>query len=70
MGVEGPGSSKYPIIVPGANEFFTVADTITYVGDITEDEVVFIDNNNIGDSIEPTELLYIGGESITANTIT
>lgn len=32
-------------------------------------EVIFIDNGTIGDSIEASELLYIGGETIKAGTI-
>ena len=31
--------------------------------------ITFIDNNTVGDSIDPTLLLYIGGEDITASTL-
>lgn len=36
----------------------------------TETSTYFIDNGMIGDTIDPTELLYIGGEEIVASTIT
>jgi len=29
-------------------------------------DVTFIDNNLIGESVDPTFLLYVGGEEITA----
>lgn len=32
-------------------------------------KLIFVDNGTIGDDIDPQELLYIGGESITAETI-
>ena len=36
---------------------------------ITDNTVSFIDTGTIGDTIDPTELLYKGGESIVASTI-
>ena len=32
-------------------------------------EITYIDNNNTGESIDPTLLLYIGGEEIIASTL-
>ena len=37
---------------------------------IDSDDAYFVDTGNIGDVIDPTRLLYIGGEDIIANTIT
>ena len=36
---------------------------------ITDNTVSFIDTGTVGDTIDPTELLYKGGESIVASTI-
>ena len=36
----------------------------------TKDEIVYVDTGNIGEYVDPTQLLYIGGESIVAKTIT
>ena len=35
-----------------------------------QNEINYVDTGNTGESIDPTQLLYIGGESIIANTIT
>jgi hypothetical protein len=35
----------------------------------SDTHTTFVDNGNIGDSVDPTELLYLGGESIICNTI-
>ena len=43
-------------------------------GDTTEEElptsISYIDNGTTGSIIDPTELLYLGGESIIASTLT
>lgn len=44
---------------------------ITDLGlDTSTTQLVFVDDGRMGDIIDPTELLYIGGEHIIANTIT
>ena len=36
---------------------------------ITDDKITFTDTGTIGDNVDPTELLYKGGETITAKTL-
>lgn len=36
---------------------------------ITDDKITFIDTGTIGDNVDPTELLYKGGETITAKAL-
>ena len=33
-------------------------------------KIIYIDNGTIGETVDPTELLYVGGESIVAKTMT
>lgn len=37
---------------------------------ITEESITIVDDGQKGDNVDPTELLYIGGESIVASTMT
>lgn len=46
-----------------------VCDGISLVGNGNNATVKFVDNGAIGDDIDSTELLYVGGESIKAQTI-
>ena len=36
---------------------------------IGNEDIVFVDTNTTGESIDPTFLLYVGGEDIIANTL-
>ena len=64
----GPGSITDGRIIHANGKLFIVNE-----GSIGVEEIngaTFIDNGTIGDIIDPTSLLYIGGEQITASTIT
>jgi len=52
----------------GAVQTFLIADYINRQ-EYSSEGIRFVDNGAIGDDIDPQELLYIGGESITAETI-
>lgn len=43
--------------------------TLTFTGYRAAESLSITDNGTIGDDIDPQELLYVGGESITAETI-
>ena len=62
--VNGPGNSDKLIIVPDEHHNMLITSQI---GSSTN--VSFIDNNSTGESIDPTLLLYVGGEEILAGTI-
>lgn len=67
---KGHTYSGYSIF--GANESgladFTFADG-QILTNSSKDKVTFVDNGTVGDDMDVQELLYIGGESITAETI-
>lgn len=45
--------------------------SVRRVIDLTvQEEINYVDTGNDGETVDPTQLLYIGGESIIANTIT
>ena len=52
-------------------EFYVKIVNDVYIKDIDNPykEIIFTDNNTTGESIDPTLLLYIGGEDIIASTI-
>lgn len=51
-------------------ELLNIPENLSYsAGDILLDAVSFTDTGTSGDSVDPTELLYKGGETIIANTI-
>ena len=65
-------SSKYKSYVLKVNEDKSnkyYINTTTYIDPIYP-SVSFIDNGTLGETIDPTQLLYIGGEDIIAGTIT
>ena len=62
-GVGGPGNNSLPIVV--SDNMLNVASNVSI-----KSNIVFVDNNTQGESIDPTTLLYIGGEDIVAGTIT
>lgn len=62
--VSGPGDSNKLIIVPDEHHNMSIASYIS-----SNTNVSFIDNNSTGESIDPTLLLYVGGEEILAGTI-
>ena len=65
-GVNGPGDPMQPIIViDNLNDSRLKITTKTE----TSEYILYTDNNTIGESIDPTLLLYIGGEDIIASSI-
>lgn len=62
----GPSGNAYYII---GNDNPLVRASYAYYG-TTTNELSYIDNGQLGDNIDPTQLLYIGGEDIIAGTIT
>ena len=64
----GPGNVNDGVLIHAEGKFFKVTK-----GNLTSEnsnETSFIDNGMIGDNIDPTSLLYMGGEKITASAIT
>ena len=71
--VTGPGSSDYRLILAdGRNPYMTSAKDIHYGYSqlISDNKIVITDNNTIGESVDYNELLFVGGEEITAGTLT
>lgn len=63
--VAGPGESTMPIIV-STSQKFVVASSYT-----TKNEgLMYTDNGATGNDVDPVQLLYIGGESLIASSIT
>lgn len=65
----GSYGEKYYILPPTGKHLLKITGgTPTYISN-PEGNVTITDNWAIGDIIDPQELLYIGGESVTAETI-
>lgn len=62
----GPGNSSQRIIHANGQPL----STYMVYNQGTTGGVSFIDNGTVGDNVDPTSLLYIGGEDVTASTIT
>ena len=65
---DGPGAVSEGRIIHANGEPIKITDGSLRLEEI--DGATFIDNGTIGDIVDPTSLLYIGGEKITASTIT
>ena len=65
-GVGGPGNGALPIIVCD-NE--SASRLKIESNAVVQSDITFTDNNTQGESIDPTLLLYVGGEDIVASTI-
>lgn len=52
-----------------ATPFCKRVQDIEITGDTVNDRITFIDTGLLGESIDPTELLYLGGEEICAETM-
>lgn len=63
--VGGPGGESAGPIIIGDGDQFLSATRGKY-----DNGATIVDNGVIGSDIDPTQLLYIGGESVIANTIT
>lgn len=61
----GPGESNLPIVV-SIEQLFTLASGYVY----DDGSISYTDAGNTGVDIDPIQLLYIGGESLVASTIT
>lgn len=72
---EGPGDGAHAIIcVDGDNpvpKMYIASDiNYSYTEFVSDGKVIITDNNTIGEDIDYNELLFVGGEEITAGTIT
>lgn len=75
--IVGPGKDTWPLMV-GANGDALATGYILMTGEghyediytVNDDAVTITDNNTIGEEIDYNELLFVGGEEITAGTIT
>lgn len=65
--ISGPGVTTYKILTDSGGSPFTICTSAKYGATIAE--ISILDDGTIGEDIDPTSLLYIGGESITASTI-
>ena len=63
--VAGPGVSTMPIIASTSQRFILAAGYSFNDGSIS-----YTDSGATGVDVDPTQLLYIGGESLTASTLT
>lgn len=63
--VSGPGESSLPIIVSTSQKFLVASGYVYDDGSIS-----YTDAGNTGVDVDPTQLLYIGGESLVASTLT
>lgn len=63
--VNGPGESTLPIIVSVGQRFIVAAGYSFEDGSIS-----YTDSGATGEDVDPAQLLYIGGESLTASTLT
>lgn len=72
--VAGPGTADNPLLYCSGGEHpkMKAADDMHYNYNefISNNEVTITDNNTIGEDIDYNELLFVGGEVITAGTIT
>ena len=71
--VSGPGSNNYRLILAGgSNPFMKAASDIHYGYDsfLDDGKITITDNNTNGEEIDYNELLFVGGEEITAGTLT
>lgn len=71
--IPGPGVSSYPIIVGtgGSRPLMTIANQIYFTyEEFIGDGITITDNGTIGEDVDYNELLFVGGEEITAGTIT
>ena len=66
IGVNGPGNPQQPIIV--IDNISTSKLKIITKEEVPE-YILYTDNNTVGESIDPTLLLYVGGEDIIASSI-
>jgi len=73
-GIAGPGVGTYPIILAsgGVNPLMAIANDIHFAYEefISNHEVTITDNGTIGEDVDYNELLFVGGEEITAGTLT
>ena len=67
-----PGAPGQLILADGDTPYMTIASDIHYMMDETSasNTVVITDNNTVGENIDANELLFVGGEDITAGTLT
>lgn len=75
--IVGPGKDTWPLMV-GANGDSIASGYILMTGEghyedvytVNDNAITITDNNTIGEEIDYNELLFVGGEEITAGTIT
>lgn len=65
----GTGTSFIITVTNGNKASMQLADSSNMTGTLSIAKVTYTDNGSSGDSVDPTELLYIGGEEVVFGTM-
>lgn len=65
----GSGTTAIITIINGNKATIALQNNSTMTGVLSIAKVTYTDNGSSGDSVDPTELLYIGGEEVVSGTM-